>query len=427
MDKMAFDRRLRLSRWLAALLVMILLGFERLALAQAFVPVAPLATARAEHTATVLQNGQLLAAGGYSTLSGLPTSSAELYNSTTNSWSSGGSLSTARFLHTATLLQSGRVLVAAGATQTGGQTSVLKTSELYDPTADAWSSGGPLATARYAYTATLLQSGQVLAVGGTLNATTQLSSAELYNPTTNSWSSGGSLANARTSHTATLLQNGQVLVAGGFGLTGELSSVEVYNPTTNTWSAAGSLADARQVHTATLLQSGQVLVVGGFGLSSILSSAELYNPTTNTWSAAGSLAVAREGHTATLLKNGQVLVAGGITEVDGGSTLASTVELYDPVTNTWSSTGSLVTPRYQHTETLLGSGQVLVAGGVGGPNLGAVLSSAELFTSALLAPPAPALPMWATLLLATGLLPAAAAGLRKRKPAATARSISGSM
>ena len=47
------------------------------------------------------------------------------------------------------------------------------------------------------------------------------------------------------------------------------------------------------------------------------------------------------------------------------------------VTNTWSAAGSLATGRWQHTASLLPSGQVLVAGGFDG--IGA-LASAELYT-----------------------------------------------
>ncbi len=65
-------------------------------------------------------------------------------------------------------------------------------------------------------------------------------------------------------------------------------------------------------HTATLLPNGKVLVAGGFnGGFTILTSAELYDPASGSWTATGSLNTARAYHTATLLPNGKVLVAGG--------------------------------------------------------------------------------------------------------------------
>ena len=77
------------------------------------------------------------------------------------------------------------------------------------------------------------------------------------------------------------------------------------------WRAGGSMATAREYHTATLLPSGQVLVAGGDGGGSAFNSAELYDPVKGTWTTTGSLITAREWHTATLLPNGKVLVAGG--------------------------------------------------------------------------------------------------------------------
>jgi N-acetylneuraminic acid mutarotase len=123
------------------------------------------------------------------------------------------------------------------------------------------------------------------------------------------------MANARLSHTATLLQNGKVLVVGGtIDGTFHYSSAELYDPSTNTWSSAGDMGrgNGRSDHTATLLPSGKVLVAGGSGGASYLASAELYDPSTNTWSSAGNMINARAGHTATLLTNGTVLVTSGV-------------------------------------------------------------------------------------------------------------------
>jgi N-acetylneuraminic acid mutarotase len=55
-------------------------------------------------------------------------------------------------------------------------------------------------------------------------------SAEIYNPGTGSWSQTGSLRNARTGHTATLLPSGNVMAVSGSDANGDLTSCEIYTP-----------------------------------------------------------------------------------------------------------------------------------------------------------------------------------------------------
>lgn len=108
-----------------------------------------------------------------------------------------------------------------------------------------------------------------------------------------SWFPAQSLITGRAYATATLLNNGLVLVVGGASASARLSSAELYNPAANLWSATGSLNTGRYLATATLLPNGKVLVVGGAGSSGILASAELYDPATGNWSSTGSLNTAR--------------------------------------------------------------------------------------------------------------------------------------
>src|ERR1041385_2621473 len=74
-----------------------------------------------------------------------------------------------------------------------------------------------------------------------------------------------------------------------------------------------------------------------------------------------SLATLRAYHTATLLGNGNVLVAGGHNGTGGGEGLdLSSAELYNPDSGTWSSTGSLNTARQWAAAVLLPSGKVQI-------------------------------------------------------------------
>ena len=334
-------------------------------------------TARYQHTATLLSDGEVLVAGGTGGLGGRPfLASAELYDQANGAWRATGSLNTRRNYHTATLLADGRVLVVGG--YDGGD-GYLASAELYDLATEIWTVTGSLNTGRSYHTATLLPDGRVLVAGGS-DGFNNLASAELYDPATGIWTVTGSLNTARILQTATLLPNGEVLVAGGNGASGALASAELYDPVAGTWTFTGSLHTGRWFNSAVLLTDGKVLVADGLNPSepsSSLASAELYDPATGIWSVTGSLNTAREDwtNTATLLPTGQVLVAGGCCGYIESS------ELYDPTTGTWTFTGSLNAARVAHTATLLPNGKVLAAGGLGM----ATLKSAELYDSGIVA------------------------------------------
>ena len=355
-----------------------------------------MATARASHTATLLENGTVLAAGGINSAGG-STSSAEIYNPVAGTWTATGSLTIARTNYTATLLPNGKVLVAGGINSVlsaYGPFQFVASAEIYDPVAGTWTSAGSMTYARHYHTATLLPNGTVLVAGGQGAVSTTLNSAEIYDPVAGTWRLAGNMTSVRLKHTATLLANGTVLVAGGSGTydAEAQSSAEIYDPATGLWAPTGSMAAARQLHTATSLPNGTVLVTGGGlntiiggGVSPVLSSAEIYDPSAGTWSSAGNMITARFRHAATLLPNGRVLVTGGCC--DGAANSLSNAEIYDSVAGTWAATASMTTARQDHSVTLLLDGTVLIAGGSGVEataesalyGFGSVLSSAESY------------------------------------------------
>jgi hypothetical protein len=266
------------------------------------------------HTATLLQNGEVLLAGGFVNSvwdyggSSSSDNGAGLYDSATGVFSGTGNMTANRGDHTATLLANGKVLIAGGADQDPTGTG-LASAELYDPSTGTFTQTGSMAVGRFLHTATLLQNGKVLIVGGALtSASDPVATAEVYDPSTGIFTMTGAMATAREQHTATLLADGRVLIVGGTTSTGATATVEVYDPSTGSFSVTGSMAEARTFHTATLLPNGTVLVAGGGDEN---STAEVYDPATGSFSVTGGMEIGRSGHTATLLPNGRVLVAGG--------------------------------------------------------------------------------------------------------------------
>jgi hypothetical protein len=341
-----------------------------------FASTSPLNTGREYHTATVLQDGNVLLVGGVG-IGSAALSSAELYDPTQGTFTpTDGGMMVARQLHQATLLPNGKVLI------TGGESTVFPfaSAELYDPQTRTFADAGMMATPRRYHTATLLQDGTVLIAGG--DTGNGFPTAEIYEQDAGTFTDGGHMnpppelqsdghtlaaVTNRQSHTATLISGGKVLVAGGWdpALAQPLSSAELYDPAVRSFSGTGSLQLKRTSATATLLKSGQVLVAGGtssFGSATLHQ--ELYDPGQGTFSStAGNLDnnLIWYGHSATLLPSGLVLFTGG-TNTNNQQIPAAAV-VYEPTRSIFVPLPSMVLGRSAGTATLLGTGAVLVTGG----------------------------------------------------------------
>lgn len=265
-------------------------------------------------------------------------------------------------------LNDATVLVAGGlSTQANGVSVKSNLAELYQMGSHSFVATGSMADARVKHTATLLRDGRVLVVGGAdmMDGIDNLATAELYDPLTGKFTRTGSMAQGRADHTATLLADGRVLIAGGYGGgTLPMATAEIYDPATGKFTPTGSMTVARMYHTATLLLGGSVLITGGVDSNSnVLSSAEIFNPASGTFRATASMTNARKWHTATTLGDDRVLITGGVLNNSDNLIILATAEIFDPATGKFTATGSMKTPRFGHTATLLIYGQVVVAGG----------------------------------------------------------------
>jgi N-acetylneuraminic acid mutarotase len=261
--------------------------------------------------------------------------------------------------HTATLLQNGKLLVVGGY----GSNGPLSTAELYDPATGSWSATGSMYKARHAHSTTLLPDGKLLVAGGIgINGT--LKDAEIFDPTTGLWTQTQSMAFGSAVHAGVLLGSGKVLMTGG--LISEThtfhSRSELYNPANGIWVMTGPMSAPRASHVATVLQNGNVLISGGNQGGFAYGLAQLYNVSTGSWENAGSMNNARWEHAAVLLPDGKVFVVGGVLE-NHINNATSSAEAYDPNTSTWTPRSAMGTAIASPTATLLSNGSVLVAGG----------------------------------------------------------------
>jgi hypothetical protein len=220
-----------------------------------------------------------------------------------------------------------------------------------------------------------------------------VSNYSFINTQTGAVSSGGAMPKCQESAGMAVLQDGSILAIGGFDVDNyPIATVERFNPGSMAWEVLPSLNQPRAYPTVTVLADGRVLVAGGWALHpasgwTAAASAEIYNSATNTWSSAGSMATPRALASASRLADGRVLVTGGASSWTGTGVssmnlaIQSSAEIYDPGSGTWQAVSSMAQPRATHTSVTLASGQVMVMGGWGNASQQG-LASTEVFDPA---------------------------------------------
>lgn len=290
----------------------------------------------------------------------------------------------------AVALPEGWVYVAGGwGERTPGDAFSPTSAELFSPSARTFADITPkLAVPRVYAGAALLADGRVIVVGGggALGDGAQYKSSEIFNRAAGTYAAGPAMSVARQAAFAGALPDGRVLVAGGFPvgpLNPPLSSAEVLDAAATAFTpAAAQLSPGRGVGSTAQLPDGRLLLAGGLtdgGLSEYSARIDLFDPVTGTFTQTGDLTTPRVGAAAAPLPDGsgRVLIAGGYTP--GG--LSRTVELFDPATGTSTALqAELARPRALGVAAPLPDGTVLITGGVGdGGGYALPVTTAELF------------------------------------------------
>jgi hypothetical protein len=248
--------------------------------------------ARQGAVAATLPDGEVLIAGGsnYKTINYLST--AELFDPADDTFTKlegpGSEMTVAREHPVAAALPDGDVLIAGGATTVElfpglFVPEVVASAELFDPAADTFTklqgAGSELTEARWGAVAATLHDGEVLITGGR-----EQGSAELFDPTDDTFTklegAASSLVVPRQGAAAAVLSDGQVLIVGGLHGVANQGVAELYDPSSGAFTklegAGSELSEVREFATASTLPDGRVLVAGGVNSQGWLSQADVF-------------------------------------------------------------------------------------------------------------------------------------------------------
>lgn len=344
-----------------------------------FSPAGTMNVARSGHSAVMLNNGKVLILGG--------GAEPELYDPDDGSFVPTGTMASTSPGAIATPLADGRVLV------TGGRDAErTPTAEIYDPLTGAFARTGNLLVDQWGYTSTPLQDGRVLIAGGMVAGVAHpaTAAAQIFDPSAGRFTMVGPMMTDRAAHTATLLDDGQVLIVGGWN--GHMLDAaddppwdpmfaELFDPVTSTFRSAATMSTTRGGGPVAIrLADGNVLVLGGiWALQNVHeqpahpSYAEIYDAASSTFRPFPTSLWPYEHAATTLLSSGKVLLIG-----HDSAGLSRSAVLLDPGTGSLTPGGSLLTPRSGFTVTRLRDGRVLITGGTDAA--GNALSSAEIWS-----------------------------------------------
>ncbi len=252
------------------------------------------------------------------------------------------------------------------------QTSAMSDDGSAAVALNTWSSGAPLPTARASVVTGVIGKLVYVVDGATNSGVTGVN--EIYNTKTKEWTNGASDPTPRFAAAGAVVGGILYVIGGSDNGSDALSVVESYDPSSDTWLTLAPMPTARNSISAVVDKVADkeiIYVIGGYSSGSRLTTVESYNPGTNTWTEEAPLLVGKSSAAVGLL-GATIIAADGLTN----SGFTGDSEGYSATKNKWTTLTADPTPRVAACAWAI-AGQLYVAGGGnGGP-----LSVLEAYSS----------------------------------------------
>jgi N-acetylneuraminic acid mutarotase len=137
-----------------------------------------------------------------------------------------------------------------------------------------------------------------------------------------------------------------------------LGLVSVSLATEGIWTTKTSMPTARYVLSSSVVD-GKIYAIGGTPGSGAFSTVESYDPVTDTWTRKANMPMIRAAGTSSVV-NGRIYVMGGRPSLNGAN--ISSVQEYDPKTDTWRAKANMLTARSWLSSSVV-DGKIYAIGG----------------------------------------------------------------
>jgi len=232
--------------------------------------------------------------------------------------------------------------------------------------------------------------GKIYLIGGAGEDNKPFASVQVYDPATGKWAARANMPTLRGLF-GTGAVGGTIYAVGGTTMgRDKLAVVEAYDTVTDTWTRKADMPTPRNA-LSTAVVDGKVYAIGGWGYDrpeggweSIdptmtgqdFSSVEVYDPKTDTWATRADMPTPRSHMTVSAL-GGKIYAIGGGARIVAGRSAENRplLEVYDTATNRWARAADLPTPRSVLSSSVV-DGRIYVMGGA--PSPGPTSSPEEL-------------------------------------------------